>query len=239
MKKLLLATSALVAFAAGAQAADLGAPRMPIAAAVVAPAFNWTGFYAGAQVGYGWGRTRYDLDVPPTVGSGVPFNVNGFFGGVHLGYLWQFNQAVLGIETDLELTGARGNDGGFGGTTDTVNRRWQGSTRLIAGVAVDKALFYATGGLAYGDVRYTRPDFNAEAITKTRIGWAVGAGVKYAFTPNLSAGLEYRFSSLPGTQSFLFVAGDQRTLYGISDHSIRVSLSYHFTTGPSAVVARY
>jgi outer membrane immunogenic protein len=219
-----------------AQAADLGAPRMPVAGAVVAPAFNWTGFYLGAQVGHGWARTGYDINIPPAANSGTNFNVNGLFGGIHGGYLWQFNQAVFGIETDIELTGARGNDAGFNGSTDQVDRRWQGSTRLIGGFAVDRALFYATAGAAYGDFKFTQVTF--ASVSKTAMGWTAGAGIAYAITPNISARLEYRYTGY-GAQGFIFPVNVDRTMRAYGDHAIRLGVSYHFTTGPSAVVARY
>ncbi|QCK88309.1 porin family protein [Phreatobacter aquaticus] len=238
MKKLLLASTAIVAFGASAQAADLGSPRMPIAAAVVAPVFNWTGLYLGAQVGGAWANTGYNLDIPATPNSGTGFKTSAFFGGVHIGYRWQVNQFVFGVVSDLELTSARGNDGGFGGTIDQINRRWQGSTRLVAGFAVDRALIYATGGLAYGDFRYSRPNFDAQTITNTKIGYTVGAGVAYAISPNWSVSLEYRYSGY-GSQGYAFAAGSQRTLTPYNEHSVRLGVSYMFTTGPSAVVARY
>ncbi len=40
-------------FVAPALAADI-APRMPVKAPVIAPAYNWSGFYIGGHVGYGW-----------------------------------------------------------------------------------------------------------------------------------------------------------------------------------------
>lgn len=107
MKKFLLATTALVAFSAGAQAADLGAPRMPIAAAVVAPVFNWTGFYVGAHFGYGWGNTNWTFLAGPDTLNPPP-RPNGVFGGLQLGYNFQINNIVLGLEADAALAGLRG-----------------------------------------------------------------------------------------------------------------------------------
>ena len=88
MKTFLLATTALVAFTAGAQAADLGVPRSPVAAAVVAPAFSWTGFYVGAHAGYGFGNSRF-------VALGVfPTSVNGPLLGGQVGFNYQINQIL-------------------------------------------------------------------------------------------------------------------------------------------------
>jgi opacity protein-like surface antigen len=147
MKKLLLATSALVAFAAGAQAADLGAPRMPIAAAVVAPAYNWTGFFIGGQVGYEWARfARVNTNAFANT-----YNGSGLVGGIHAGYNWQgASPLVVGVIADIEAAGVNGNDGAVGGGLDRGRINWQGSLRARLGFAADRALIYATGGLAFG-----------------------------------------------------------------------------------------
>ncbi|TIX40404.1 MAG: porin family protein, partial [Mesorhizobium sp.] len=51
MRRLTLASAGLLALLSGsAQAADVGAD-LPM----TAPGFDWTGYYAGLQAGYGWG----------------------------------------------------------------------------------------------------------------------------------------------------------------------------------------
>jgi outer membrane immunogenic protein len=56
MKKILLATSALLATVCVASAADLAArhyAKAPVAP--IATVYDWTGFYIGGHVGGGWG----------------------------------------------------------------------------------------------------------------------------------------------------------------------------------------
>ena len=60
MKRFLLATVALAALSAPAAAADL-ATKYPVKAIPV-PVFSWTGFYIGANVGYGGDKTSYDVN---------------------------------------------------------------------------------------------------------------------------------------------------------------------------------
>jgi outer membrane immunogenic protein len=109
-----LAATALALWAGGAHAADLytKAPAPP-------PAYSWTGFYAGLDVGYGWkdptatftpndiggavglGATS-GVGLGPTAVSGVSFTNRGVFGGVEAGYNWQFNPNwVAGLEADF------------------------------------------------------------------------------------------------------------------------------------------
>jgi outer membrane immunogenic protein len=124
---LLASTSALVAFGSPSFAADLPvkAVRAPVAAPVAA--YDWTGWYAGGNLGYSWGRARSDFDVPgfvfdangplalggildvPGVAGSDKVNLNGIVGGGQLGYNWQTSSNwLLGIEADFQWTGEKG-----------------------------------------------------------------------------------------------------------------------------------
>ncbi|PTM53497.1 outer membrane protein [Phreatobacter oligotrophus] len=244
MKNLLLATTALVAFAGGAQAADLGAPRSPVAAAVVAPAFNWTGFYVGAQFGYGWGAATQPwtaVVVNPVAFPNFQANArqSGLLGGVHVGYNWQINSLVLGVVADVEASGINGNDGGSGGDVNGVRHRWNASLRGRVGFAVDQALIYATGGFAYMNAQGTQTSRAPnEFIGFNTTGWTAGAGVEYAFTPNLTARVEYRYTDYSAKTVIFPVSGYSERIRP-QIHAVRLGVSYLFSTGPSAVVARY
>ena len=52
MKKLLVGVLGVVSMATSASAADLPMKARPVA---VSPAYNWSGFYIGGNVGYGFG----------------------------------------------------------------------------------------------------------------------------------------------------------------------------------------
>ena len=104
MKKLLTAVAtAIASFATSiaAQAADL--PMEPVykAPVVVAAVYNWTGFYIGANAGYGWGNqdpfsvltNRFDA-------FSVPFS--GWMLGGTVGAQIQSGHVVLGVEADLD-----------------------------------------------------------------------------------------------------------------------------------------
>jgi opacity protein-like surface antigen len=118
MKKLLVASGALIAFIAAGpvMAADQGLPRGP-APAYAPPPSDWTGFYAGAHGGYGWGHDPFtQTDLP--INGGVPgvqvFNINpttitgltpkgGVYGG-QFGYNQQWGNWVGGLEFDISGT---------------------------------------------------------------------------------------------------------------------------------------
>jgi outer membrane immunogenic protein len=241
MKKFLLASVAVAALASGAQAADLGVARGPVAAAVIAPVFNWSGVFVGAQIGYGWGRNTREN----TGGFINSYNSSGLLGGVHLGYNYQINNFVLGVVADIEAAGISGNDAGVGGAIDGARVNWQGSLRARAGIAFDRALIYATGGLAFGGINYwTNSGGLVDSFNRTRAGWTLGGGVEYAFTPNWTAHIEYRYtdfgrSSSPNFPGALPVSGAAGYQTKTTTHTVRLGVSYLFSTGPSAVVARY
>ena len=104
--------------AGSACAADLprrAAPPPP----PLPPAFTWTGFYVGANAGYGFrgGSSRYsDATYGTVTESG---GKGGFVGGGQIGYNYQITPGsgwVLGAEADLQATGfGRRGDGTVGG----------------------------------------------------------------------------------------------------------------------------
>jgi outer membrane immunogenic protein len=129
---------------------------------VAVPAFTWTGFHVGINAGYGFGSggDRDTVVVPGTVGG----SQSGFVGGGRVGYSYQVTLGsglVLGVETDLQyadLDGQtnRGTVVNVRGTPTFValggdaGVSWFGTARGRFGYPVDRALLYATGGLAYG-----------------------------------------------------------------------------------------
>src|SRR4051794_34960213 len=113
MKKLLLATAALV-LAGPALAADLPRASEPVAPAYIAPmAFNWTGFYVGANAGYGFGG-KFD-------GFGLS-GADGFVGGAQAGFNYQYDPLVVGIEGEMDYSDVNDKSGAFRGDLN-----WRGS----------------------------------------------------------------------------------------------------------------
>ena len=213
----LLGTAALsLACTSGALAAD-----MPTKAArYAAPsAFNWTGFYAGVNAGYGWASTSVS-------GFSGSSNLNGFVGGGQIGYNWQgASPLVLGIEADFQGTGQSRSDTALGITVDQ-KLPWFGTVRGRVGYAFDRAMIYATGGLAYLDYKMTVSGFGVSASSSaTKAGWTAGAGVEWMLWDRWSTKLEYLYIDTGDTSV---------TLFGVpftgraKDNIVRVGLNYHF-----------
>ncbi|MBL8568453.1 MAG: porin family protein [Phreatobacter sp.] len=222
-------------------------PRAPVAAAIVMPAFSWTGAYVGVQAGYGWGRNSGTAcDFTRTFCNPYSGSVSGAVFGGHAGYNYQINQMVLGLEADLEYNAGRTASthvmANFGLTlVNRVSGSIQGSLRGRLGVAFDRALIYATGGLAF-----SRNSFDwwvpagpiIVSYARASVGWTLGAGVEFALTPDWTARLEYRYANFAGTR-FSSAVSNSDVTHKLDTHTVRLGVSYRFSTGPSAVVARY
>lgn len=141
----------------------------PVPVAYEAPGVDWTGFYAGAQGGYGFGS----LD---GAGSG---DLDGGFGGLHAGYNYDFGQFVVGLEGDYNIA-----DLSFDNAAGEIDQL--GRLKLRGGVELGRALLYATGGGAYTNA-------NVGGTDLSDFGYVVGAGVDYLVTPNIIGGIEYLY----------------------------------------------
>ena len=237
---LLAATTLATAGISAASAADLPSRYAPPPIIAAVPVFTWTGFYVGAQVGYGWNANENDIVLPTgfVVQRGdFGDSGDGFLAGVHAGYNYQIGSFVIGVEGDVEGVFGDDDDGdvvviGPGGGVFTNYGLagnaldWQGSIRARAGFAFDRALIYATGGFAFGGVSgsFGLLDSGDDNLT----GWTLGAGIEYAFTNNLTTRLEYRYTTFDGGNNVF-----NNVSLGSNDiefHTVRAGLSYKFST---------
>jgi outer membrane immunogenic protein len=180
LKKLLPVLALLMCASSAAVAADL-----PVYTKASPPvAGGWTGFYAGANIGYGWQDptvvftpndqfsaflinggvgTNFTPVRPPT-----SFDIAGVTGGFQAGYNRQFDQRwLLGVETDFNFSDVKGQGAApFIGVPGIGNQpfsalaseqvKWFGTVRARAGyLPTPDLLVFATGGLAYGRVEHS------------------------------------------------------------------------------------
>jgi len=143
-------------------------------------AYNWQGFYLGANLGYQWGKV-----------TNAPNRPESFTGGLQLGYNWQNGQLVYGLETDLQLAGADDTVG-----TTKFSNTWFGTLRGRGGFTFNNVLLYGTAGLAYGGLRGEVTGGATES--KTLAGWTAGIGMEIGLTPAWTAKAEYIYMGLSG-----------------------------------------
>src|SRR5215212_10648347 len=229
-KRVVLCAWAVLAPLAGALAADLpnryGSPDL----FSPTPVTTWTGFYAGAQLGYAAGSDRSEIKVPgfPFTFTNEGHDASGAVGGLHAGYSYQTGLAVLGVEADVEIAGIEGHErrtgsdlfAGFATSSD-LKVNFQGSLRARLGFAMlDRLMLYGTAGAAFANIENTYAVtlpagnmFGGPAGTSSakfdemRWGWTVGAGIEYALMSNWTARFEYRYTNFSAYQNALTMLG--------------------------------
>jgi outer membrane immunogenic protein len=195
-----------------AMAISLGAPATGYAQ-------DWTGGYVGVNAGWGW--SNIDTKISP-VGAdstadfnkqSLSTNANGGIFGAHAGYNWQMDKWVLGVEGDFDGASVSGSDNkkvpGKVVPTNTIDGfqaedkvKWLASVRGRAGYLAGPGMLYATGGVAWENLkRNSMVNANvAPAIfgvtgttsdSSTRSGWVLGAGYEWMMTRNISLRGEY------------------------------------------------
>ena len=260
MKRIFLASLALLALAGHALAADLPVYKK---APPPLPTWSWAGFYAGVNAGYSFGRDPFSQTIPETgyvSATNSVANPRGPVLGGQLGYLWQSGHIAYGLEGDAQW--ARQRDASCGVTcflagngemtVFTVSQRldWFATARARLGWANDNYLLYVTGGAAWGGVREYDPrsfefipDFPAN-FSNTLSGWAAGAGIETRLFGNWTAKFEYLHLDLGTTTNTTafplqcggvggaFCVGSQTvtTRSAIRDEIVRAGLNYKFGT---------
>jgi high affinity Mn2+ porin len=254
----LIFTSANYAFADGI----LGAPWFRFDG----PAYNWSGFYAGGNMGVGWGKSNWTA-VPGVSGSTNLFQTidtfdeaGSFFAGVQAGYNYVLpNRLLLGAEVDASFPAFGGIPSGvnpFGVpigvnnttfTSPTLGAVSFAETALASGTARGRIgyapghwLFYATGGFAW--------TYNQQSLTQVagtglseapfvwRLGWAAGGGVEVPIAPHWTARLEYLYTGY-GSHNTAFFAGAQPINSDFSLQEVRAGVDYQFDNGAAVSAA--
>jgi outer membrane immunogenic protein len=255
MKKVLLVTASLIALGAAAPAfaADLAARPYTKAPPMIAAIYNWSGFYVGANGGWGsshncWTNTAVGGVVFPPASEGCHDATGGTAGG-QIGYRWQAGSWVFGLEAQGNWADFRGSNPSLLTLGLTSNRTKIDAFGLFTGqigYAWNNALLYVKGGAAVTDNRYegllTGPNTVLDRASDSRWGGTVGVGLEYGFAPNWSAAIEYDHLFM-GTQNKQFtsvfpVAGLNTRNDDIRQDAdlVTVRVNYRFG-GP--VVARY
>jgi opacity protein-like surface antigen len=192
-----------------AQAADLPV-EAPVAPPPAPMVYDWTGFYVGGHLGYGWGKA--DLNTSTIgfwEGASGKLKPDGFLGGVQTGYWWQTGGGfVFGL--DGSYTWIDGKDSRSisfvsidGPVTFEANSRISSLALIQArlGWASGRWLFFGQGGYAglRGKARASVssapfPFVGLSVSDKNwHNGWTLGAGTAYKVSQNFSIGAEYNY----------------------------------------------
>ncbi len=255
-----LAASAaiIIAFAKGAVADDIMVTKAPPIPTSASPAYDWSGFYAGGNLGVGWGKSNW------TAAPGVSGSTNlyqtidtfdeagSFFAGVQAGYNYVLpNRILLGAEVDASFPSFQTVPSGvnpfglsFGGisaftspTLGPVNLAEtmlaSGTVRGRIGYAPGQWLFYATGGFAWTYNEQSLTEIPSGLLSQTvflwRLGWAAGGGVEVPIAPHWAARLEYLYTGYGDRNTSYFLGGSLQPINAdFSVQEVRVGLDYQF-----------
>jgi outer membrane immunogenic protein len=279
------AFAALLALGGGtspAPAADIRV-KAPVYRATPVVAYSWSGFYIGANAGYAWGKTDVTASAagPPTgfiAAFQNYYNTNGtfglsprgFVGGAQTGFNYQTGMLVYGLEADVQYftvnasrdTGAIAtpNVGQTARFQDTLDASWLVTIRPRVGVAFDRTLLYATGGMAISRLKLSQridicnaggaacPPFDGfldGSASSTKIGWVLGGGIEHALIGNWTVKAEYLYVDLGNVELQRFLVAPVLIPSAFIDstanlkaHIARFGINYMFYSG-GPVVAKY
>jgi high affinity Mn2+ porin len=262
MRQLLYGGTALmtVALSNSADSADLSTQKLNQTPRAVEVAYDWTGLYVGAHVGYAAGRSAWSASQPagaPNLSGSLDlfrtfdaFDGSGsLLGGLHAGYNYMFpSRLVLGVEAEVSFPSAF--EGGqnlsspvVGATNYNDTIEMSGTVRGRVGYDVGHWLYYVTGGLAWTYDQFTRtqladspmggtPAGTVETSFLGRIGWTVGAGVEAPIAPGWTARFEYLYSRY-GDTSVTFPLSNQRFQSDLSTQEVRWGVNYKLNNDAS------
>lgn len=162
---------------AGGFAEPIATPPVAAPVIIAAPApmmsADWTGFYAGAQLGYGQ-MTSDAIDEDP----------QDLLYGVHAGYLYDLGNIVLGAELDYDMTQ-------IGFAAPAVDLDSVARFKLRAGYDAGAFQPYLTAGVAQATV--------SGALDGTSDGQFAGLGLDYQLSDSFRVGgevLAHQFDNL-------------------------------------------
>jgi outer membrane immunogenic protein len=223
---------------------------------IVQPECDWTGWYVGGHVGFGWGDATWTDRTDDTDEPVAWAHPNGVFGGLQLGYNRQVNNwFVLGFEVSGAYSTVEDKpsitDVSDGIETDTYKTEndWTGTVALRAGFTGmnNHALFYGKVGAAitHWDYHFVHdetlegnnrgPEFDRWTKDELRTVPMFGVGMEYMFNCHWSAKVEYQHlfvgdKTLVGTLVEDFETNEQRTAYklDLTHDTVQVGFNYHF-----------
>jgi outer membrane immunogenic protein len=176
-------------------------------AKAIDPTYNWSGFYLGVTAGGGMHGTTVDDKNGRLADGSLSFSKAFTTVGGTVGYSYQFGAGLVGIEADLNWSNFDSS------LTDpdwvsfhSTKSDWYSTVRGRVGLAVDRVLIYATGGVAFVDRKVTGTDTlnvidptcrNCFSIKETSVGLVGGVGAEYAFSGPWSMKAEYLYIATP------------------------------------------
>lgn len=223
--------------------------------APAAPAYSWTGLYAGGGGGYGAQTYNSSIALLGTIPTrAYESSATGALGTVVVGYDQQFaGRWVAGIFADYDFMDSKGDYPTYFFDQFNVGPLKQTSAWAVGGrlgyLVTPQTLFYGTGGYTQTKIdsavltRSTLASNPTEAVIpgQTYEGWFVGAGVENQLSSNWYARLEYRYAEYDREQ---LLSANPPTFvvntigFKPTSQTVRAGVSYKFNPG-GPIFAKY
>lgn len=202
-------------------------------ASFAAPAYNWTGFYAGGALGAG--TAVHDIGL--NLGTSADLNgigSEGVFGELSVGYDHDFGSWVAGVLVDGRYSGIQSKidiSGGGGGSIKLDSDYGFDVLARLGAKINDTTLAYAVGGYSWQHFDLHASDPVGDITDWGKSGFTVGGGLETAVSNNMTVGLEYRYSQF-GKKDFSSLLGAGAPANLITDkasfQTVRLGLKYKF-----------
>ncbi len=196
--------------------------------------YNWTGFYLGAHVGYGWADFSGADPLLGAVSSST--TANGLIYGGQVGFNYQLGSWVFGIEGEFSFGDVKSSQSLLGIATGEVKLDRIYTVAGRVGYAFDRTMIYGKFGGAWTQEEYNFTLLGPTAATgqADRTGWVLGVGVEYAFLGNWSAKLEYNYMDMGSKAVTLTTLGGLAVTPANVDltvQTIKAGINYRFNWG--------
>jgi outer membrane immunogenic protein len=231
-----------------AQAADLPVKAPARTLFSPDPAFSWTGFYIGGNVGWNWVNLTTTDTGPAQFGQVFPIGTtssikrSGFMGGAQIGYNYQMGNYVVGLDADFDWSATKFKQDGTLGTlsfSTSYKNNYISTFGARFGYAFDRLLVYGKAGGAWtqDDFDFTASDGSELSGRFDRWGWMVGGGVEYAISHNWTVKAEYNYLDF-GTKNEVLTPNATDLVTGsitadandskLTAHVVKIGVNYIF-----------
>jgi outer membrane immunogenic protein len=186
--------------------------------------YDWSGFYLGLNGGWAFGSSSWNPAASAAPTSN--FGVSGALLGGTAGYNWQTGYFLVGVEVDLDW--AHINGGTPCGLLGVCESRspWFGTARARVGYAMDRYLFYVTGGVAFGEVFSGLSPSVLNGMAGA--GYGVGAGFEFPVYGPWTGKLEYLYFNLGNLNCSTACGWNSTSKVDFQSNVFRGGINYRF-----------
>lgn len=246
-RSVFLGAVSAMAMIASAQAANLSKPSIR-EIAYTPPPYIWTGFYIGVNGGDAWNSGGVSVLATECRDGWLEANghddLGGGFGGGQIGFNIQRDRLVYGLEADFQGADVSGSsradfdEWGHQFGTASTQLDWFATIRGRLGLTpYENWLVYITGGVAFGGIedKLSFSDWGSHTSGVSRddayVGYVLGAGLEYGFSPAWSVKVEYQYMNLGFTRLTQSNSDcdcdNSRFDSGHSFNTVRAGINYH------------